>query len=101
MKETTGTVTMRGNPLTLTGNSVEVGDTAPDFEVLDNDLKPVKLSSQKDKITIISSVPSLDTPVCDVQTRRFNTEAAKLGIPIRLPDTPRKTVRCRPSSSRT
>jgi thiol peroxidase len=60
------------------GGELKVGSEAPDFEVLNNDLQPVKLSSYKGKICIISSVPSLDTPICDIQTRRFNTEAAGL-----------------------
>ena len=72
-------VTMKGSPLTLIGSQVEVGDRAPDFEVLANDLSPVKLSSFRDKVCIIASVPSLDTSVCDVMTRRFNEEAGKLG----------------------
>ena len=84
MNEAARTVTMKGNPLTLTGNELKVGDTAPEFEVLDNNLAPVKLSSLKGKICVISSVPSLDTPVCDVQTRRFNTEAANLGADIAI-----------------
>ena len=69
---------MRGNPLTLIGDELNVGDAAPDFEVLDNDLNPVKLSNYKGKVCIISTVPSLDTPVCDMETRRFNQEAANL-----------------------
>ncbi len=84
MNDTARTVTMKGNPLTLTGNKLKVGDTAPEFEALDNDLAPVNLSSVKGKICVISSVPSLDTPVCDVQTRRFNTEAANLGTDIAM-----------------
>jgi thiol peroxidase len=60
------------------GNEVKVGDEAPDFEVLSNDLSPVKLSSFRGKVCIISSVPSLDTPVCDTETRRFNEEAQQL-----------------------
>ena len=79
MKERAGMITMKGNPLTLTGDELKVGDAAPDFEVLDNDLLPVKLSSFRGKVCIISSVPSLDTPVCDMETRRFNEEAGKLG----------------------
>ena len=75
---------MKGNPLTLTGNELKVGDTAPEFEALDNDLTPVKLSSLKGKMCVISAVPSLDTPVCDIQTRRFNTEAANLGTDITI-----------------
>lgn len=79
MEERKGATTMKGNPLTLMGNELKVGEKAPDFEVLDNDLNPVKLSSFGGKVCIISSVPSLDTPVCDVETRRFNEEAGKLG----------------------
>jgi len=74
----TGVVTMKGNVLTLQGNDIEAGDKAPDFEVLDNDLSTVKLSDYTGKVVIISSLPSLDTPVCDIQTRKFNEEAAKL-----------------------
>jgi thiol peroxidase len=79
MKERTGMITMKGSPLTLIGEEAKVGDPAPDVEVLDNDLSPVKLSSFSGKICVISSVPSLDTPVCDMETRRFNEEAGKLG----------------------
>ncbi len=71
-------VTMGGNPVTLLGKSIKVGDKAPDFTVLDAGLAPVKLSSQKGKTVIISVVPSIDTSVCAAQTRRFNEEAAKL-----------------------
>jgi thiol peroxidase len=72
-------ITFHGNPLTLAGNQLKVGDSAPDFEVLANDLSPVKLSGFRGKVCAISVVPSLDTPVCDIQTRRFNEEAAALG----------------------
>jgi thiol peroxidase len=78
MKERKGLITMKGSPLTLVGDEVKVGEPAPDFEVLDNNLKPVKLSSFCGKVCIISSVPSLDTSVCDIMTRRFNLEADKL-----------------------
>ena len=70
MNERSGIVTVNGNPMTLQGDEIKVGDKAPDFEVLDNDFKPVKLSSFKGKIVVISSVPSLDTSVCDAETRR-------------------------------
>lgn len=76
--ERTGIVTINGNPLTLVGNVVKVGDKAPDFTVLDAELKEVRLSDFKGKIKVISVTPSLDTPVCDLQARRFNEEAAKL-----------------------
>lgn len=79
MKERVGVITRRGNPLTLMGDELRVGDAAPEFVVLDNDLSPVTLSSCRGKVCIISSVPSLDTPVCDTETRRFNEEAGKLG----------------------
>jgi len=79
MEERTGLITMRGNPLTLLGKEVKAGDKAPDFRVLSNDLKPVSLSTYGGKTVLISSVPSLDTPVCDMETRRFNEEAGRLG----------------------
>lgn len=79
MSERAGIITMHGNPLTLAGNDVKKGDIAPDATLLDNDLNPVKISSYKGKICVISSVPSLDTPVCDIETRRFNQEAEGLG----------------------
>ena len=77
-KERSGLVTFKGNPLTLLGPEVKVGDKAPDFRVLDNAMQPVTLESFKGKLKIISAVPSLDTPVCDMETRRFNEEASKL-----------------------
>ena len=79
MKERTGIIAMRGNPLTLVGEEVKVGNPAPNFIVLDNNLSLVKFSSYRGKICIISSVPSLDTPVCDIETRKFNEEAGRLG----------------------
>lgn len=79
MPERTGLVTMKGNPLTLQGEVIKVGDKAPDFEVVGNDLSPVKFSSFRGKACVISSVPSLDTPVCDMETRKFNDAAGKLG----------------------
>jgi len=84
MEEHTGIITMRGNPLTIVGRELKVGDTAPDCEVLDNDLSPAKLSSFRGKVCVISSVPSLDTPVCDMETRRFNEEAGKLGEDVQI-----------------
>lgn len=71
-------VTFANNPVTLIGNEVKVGDKAPDFTVLANDLSPVTLDDTKGSVRLISVVPSLDTGVCDAQTRRFNEEAAKL-----------------------
>jgi thioredoxin-dependent peroxiredoxin len=71
-------VTFKGNPVTLLGNEVKVGDQAPDFKVLANDLSEVTLQDSKGQVRLISVVPSLDTGVCDAQTRRFNEEAANL-----------------------
>ena len=82
MDERSGIVTMQGNPLTLLGQELKTGAAAPDVELLDNDLQPVRLSSYRGKVCIISSVPSLDTPVCDMQTRRFNQEAGNLGAEV-------------------
>src|SRR5919205_4197110 len=72
-------VTFVGNPVTLVGNEVKTGDKAPNFTVLANDLSEVTLDDTKGQVRLISVVPSLDTGVCDAQTRRFNEEAAKLG----------------------
>jgi len=72
-------VTFKNNPVTLVGNEVKVGDQAPDFTVLANDLSPVTLKDSEGKVRLISVVPSLDTGVCDAQTRRFNEEVAALG----------------------
>jgi thiol peroxidase len=79
MEERSAAATMHGNPLTLVGPELKVGDPVPELELLDNDLNPVNLSSYKGKVCVISSVPSLDTPVCDMETRRFNEAAGKLG----------------------
>jgi len=78
MQERNGAITFQGNPLTLLGTELKVGDSAPDATVLANDLSPVQLSSYKGKVCVISIVPSLDTPVCDMQTRKFNEEAGSL-----------------------
>lgn len=79
MIERSGAVTMKGSPLTLVGPELKVGDKAPDFVVLNTDLAPVSLSAYRGKVCIIASVPSLDTPVCDIEARQFNQEAANLG----------------------
>jgi len=79
MQERTGIVTFKGKPVTLLGPEIRVGDPAPDFTVVDTSLSPVTLGDFRGKIKVISAVPSLDTPVCDVETRRFNQEAASLG----------------------
>lgn len=72
------TVTMKGQPLTLAGPALKVGDKAPDFRVLDRELNEVGLEDCGGKVRLLSVTPSLDTPVCDMQARRFNEEAAKL-----------------------
>jgi len=78
-QERPGAVTFLGNPLTAVGSELKVADKAPGFSVLSNDLKPVTLADLAGKVRLLSVVPSLDTPVCDMQTRRFNQEAASLG----------------------
>jgi thiol peroxidase len=79
MNERKGEITIHGNPLTLLGESVRTGQQAPDFEVIDKDLSAVKFSSFAGKVCIISCVPSLDTSICDIMTRKFNEEAVELG----------------------
>lgn len=68
-----------GNPLTLSGPELKAGDKAPEFNTIDDALKPVTLASTGNGVRIFSVVPSLDTPVCDMQTKRFNDESGKLG----------------------
>lgn len=77
-QERTGVVTFRGGPVTLLGPELKVGDKAPDFEATGAGMKPVTLKDSAGKTRIFSVVPSLDTPVCATQTKRFNEEAAKL-----------------------
>ncbi len=84
MTERTGIITFKGNGLTLLGSPVAAGDAAPDFAALANDLSPRGLGDYAGKVVILSAVPSLDTPVCDAQTRRFNEEAAALGDDVRI-----------------
>ncbi len=78
MLERKGVITMKGNPLTLVGPDIKVGDRAPAFTVLDGELNEVRLKDFRGKIKVISVTPSLDTSVCDLQLRRFNHEAASL-----------------------
>ena len=81
--ERPGATTMKGNPLTLVGPELQAGDHAPDFSVVDGTLSAVNLEKTGNNVRIISVVPSLDTPVCDLQTKRFNEEAAQLpGVDI-------------------
>ena len=76
-----GAVTFKGTPLTLAGEEVKAGQQAPDFTVyyFEGGLKPIKLSDLKGKPSFISVVPSLDTPVCQIQTKKFNEQLAALG----------------------
>jgi len=76
--ERNGVVTLKGGPVTLIGSEVKAGQGANDFNVLDNELKEKTLADFKGKIKLIASVPSLDTPVCDLEIKRFNDEASKL-----------------------
>ncbi len=73
------TVLFGGNPLALSGNEIKVGDKAPEFTVIDNGLKPVKLSDLKGKVKLISIFPSIDTSVCSIQNHKFNNEAGAYG----------------------
>jgi thiol peroxidase len=83
-EERAGVVTLKGNPLTLVGPEIKPGQDAPDFTAVDAGLQPVRLSDAKGKVIILSSVPSLDTPVCDTETKRFNQEASGLGDGIEV-----------------
>ena len=87
MAERKDAVTMKGNPLTLTGTPVQVGDKAPFFSAVNNALEPVTLDDFKGGVLILASVPSLDTSVCSMETKRFNDEAATLS-----PDTMLVTI---------
>ena len=77
-QERTGVILFKGNPMTLLGPDLKVGDKAPDFLVVDNGLQPVTLKDGAGKVQLVTVVPSLDTPVCDTMTRKFNEEAGKL-----------------------
>lgn len=76
--ERQGATTLQGKPMTLIGPELKAGDKAPDFDVVDSSLQPMNLAKTGKKIRIFSVIPSLDTPVCDAQTKRFNEEATKL-----------------------
>ncbi len=79
MTQTTGAVTFKGNPMTLTGTPLTVGQPAPEFNLTASDMSAKTLADYAGKVIILSTVPSLDTPVCQVQTSRFNQEAGALG----------------------
>ena len=78
VQERAAATTLRGNPMTLLGPELKAGDKAPEFDVINDSLKPINLETTGNHVRIFSVVPSLDTPVCDAQTKRFNEEAAQL-----------------------
>ncbi|MFO7718695.1 MAG: thiol peroxidase [Desulfohalobium sp.] len=84
MADRTGLITMKGNPLTLTGTPLTIGDAIPDVPLLSTGLDPVRLSDYQGKVRILASVPSLDTSVCSEETKRFNAEAAELGAEVAM-----------------
>ncbi|MBQ4132976.1 MAG: thiol peroxidase [Desulfovibrionaceae bacterium] len=84
MSEIIKNITFHGAPLTLEGSQPDAGSKAPDFKICANDLSEKKLADYQGKVLIISTVPSLDTGVCDMATRRFNSEAAALSDDIRI-----------------
>ena len=84
MSERQGAVAMKGNPLTLVGNEIKVGDKAPDSVLVGNDLSQVRVSSFFGQVLVLSAVPSLETSVCDTETRRFNEEAVRLGQEVKI-----------------
>ena len=84
MEKNQNKVTFKGEPVTLLGNEIKVGDKAPDFRALDNGLNPTKLSDYKGKVKVLSVFPSVDTSVCSKQNRRFNEEAAGLSDDIAI-----------------
>ncbi|MBI4602501.1 MAG: thiol peroxidase [Planctomycetes bacterium] len=77
-QERTGAIKLKGNPMTLVGPALKPGDVAPEFECINQSLEPVTLASSRGKVRLIAAVPSLDTPVCDVETKRFAAEIAEL-----------------------
>lgn len=79
MEKRTGIVTFQGNPLTLAGKEIKVGDRAPNFTAANSGLAPVSLEDNAGKVRILSVMPSIDTPVCANQTRTFNKEVTELG----------------------
>ena len=84
MEERENAITFKGKGLTLVGPELKIGQQAPEATVLTNDLAPVTLSSYRGRICVLCTVPSLDTPVCDIEARKFNQEAAKLGQDVQI-----------------
>jgi len=77
-------ITLKGNPVTLLGEEVKAGDKAQDFTLVNPNLETVTLNDFKNKIKLIAAVPSLDTPVCDLEINKFNNEAANLSKDIAI-----------------
>ncbi len=84
MSERVNAVTFKGNPMTLVGTEVKVGDQAPAFSVVGNDLGDIESASLRGKVCVLSVAPSLDTPVCATQTRTFNKEASELSQDVAI-----------------
>lgn len=84
MNERPAAVTFLGKPLTLTGTELGVGDKVPDVTLLNSALEPLSLSSLQGSVIVLATVPSIDTPVCDTEVRRFNEEASSLGEDVRV-----------------
>lgn len=78
MTERNNVITFKGGPMTLIGPEIRVGDTAPSFTAVSNDMSPSTLADYAGKVVVVVAVPSLDTSVCDTEVRRFNSEAANL-----------------------
>jgi thiol peroxidase len=78
----TRTVTFQGKPLSLAGSAVNIGDLAPDARLLDGEMQEIAVESFRGKLLVLLSLPSLDTPVCDTETRRFNEYAGTLGADV-------------------
>ncbi|MCA9188592.1 MAG: thiol peroxidase, partial [Planctomycetales bacterium] len=79
MATRTGAVTLKGNPVDLAGNELKAGDKAPDFSLQNTSLEEVTLASSTGKTRIIATIPSLDTPVCHEETKKFNDQVKSLG----------------------
>ena len=77
-------ITFKGGPLTLVGDEVQVGQPAPAFTAVANDLSEYQLSNDQGKVIVLAAVPSLDTGICDMETRKFNELAASLGEDVQI-----------------
>lgn len=78
-------ITLKGNPVDLVGPKLKAGDAAPDFSLQDNSLGEVTLGATAGKTRIIATVPSLDTPVCDAETKKFNEQVGQMpGVDVQV-----------------